>query len=187
MGVGLALVALAGFASASPQAPPPCRPTVVCTVEVTQLPAVVLSSGGYELVVSGQVPIPLPSTGLAHIAIYEPVVVRLDGAAYHGSVSIDPGDCDDETVHPITATPKPATLIFQVGAVPISDLVVSCVSGCSFVLRPADGFPPLPFPDHETELTVELEFKARGHRAQTVEFRLNPGDNPIRVTLERIS
>jgi hypothetical protein len=181
---GFLLIVLSTVAAASPIAP--CRPTVVCTVEVERLPAVLLSSGGYELAVSGQPAIPLPSSGIVHVAIAEPVVVRLDGAAYQGSVSINPADCGGEAIHTIEAGPKPARLVFQAGDVPLSELVVSCVSGCSYKMRPADGFPELPFSDDEPELHVELSFKARGYRSRTVEFKLNPGDNPIRVTLDKI-
>lgn len=183
--IGLALIVLASRAAAGPI--DPCRPTVVCTVEVEELPAVLLASGGYQLVVSGQVPVPLPTTGVAHVAIHEPVIVRLDGAAYHGSVSIDPADCGGDAVHVIRAAPRPARLVVQAGAVPLSELIISCVSGCPYQARPADDFPELPFSRDDTELVVELEFKARGHRSQTEEFKLNPGDNPIRVTLERIA
>jgi serine/threonine-protein kinase len=163
-----------------------CRPTVVCTVKVEQLPAVLLSSGDYELQISGQVPMLLPSTGLAHVAIQAPSVVSLDGAAYRGSVSLNPADCGGEAVHVISAAPKPAVLEFQAGAVPLSDMVVSCVSGCSQKLRAADDFPELPFPQDATELVVELEFKARGHRSLIGEFKLNPGHNLVRISMQRI-
>jgi hypothetical protein len=182
---GLALiVALASRAGASPIEP--CRPTVVCMVKVEELPAVLLASGGYQLIVSGQSPIPLPSSGLAHVALHEPSIVRLDGAAYHGSVSVNPAECEGDAVHTIEAAPKPARLVFQAGAVPISDLVVSCVSGCRHKTRPADDFPDLPFSREKTEMVVELEFKARGYRSQIDEFRLTPGQNSIRISLQRI-
>ncbi len=178
------LIALSTVAGASPI--DPCRPTVVCSVEVEELPAVLLNSGGYELVVSGRPATPLPSTGVAHIALYEPTVVRLVGDAYQGSVSIDPADCSGDAVHTITAAPKPAKLLFQAGDVPLSELVVSCVDGCAHRLRPADDFPDLPVSRDAPELSVKLEFKARGHRSRTGEYRLHPGDNRVRVTLDRI-
>ncbi|MFO7565732.1 MAG: hypothetical protein R6X02_24025 [Enhygromyxa sp.] len=181
---GLALLGLALRASASPIEP--CRPTVVCTVEVEGLPAVLQASGGYQLIVSGQSPVPLPSSGVAHVALHEPSLVRLDGAAYQGSVSINPAECEGDTVHVIEAAPRPARLSFQAGAVPLSELIVSCLSGCRHRSRPADSFPELPFSREKTERVVELEFKARGYRSQIDEFRLTPGDNPIRVSLQRI-
>jgi hypothetical protein len=165
---------------------PPCRPTVVCAVEVTDLSAVVRGSGDYHLLVPGQAPTLIPRDGIAHVALVEPTLVRLDGAAYHGSIEINPADCGGERVHTIAASLKPARLEFHVGAVPLADLVVSCVEGCPYQLRPADDFPELPFPRDDHELTIELEFKARGHRSQTAEFRLNPGVNPIRVTMARV-
>jgi hypothetical protein len=148
---------------------------------------VLLAGGDYELRIPGQSPTPLPTTGRAHVAIHEPTVVRLEGAAYHGSVSLNPSACGEDEVHVITAAPKPAKLVFQAGALALSELIVSCVSGCPYQTRAAEGFPTLPFPRGDTELVVELEFKARGHRAQVAEFKLTPGDNPIRVTLQRVA
>src|SRR5690606_6285605 len=150
--VGLALIVLAGRAVASPV--DPCRPTVVCTVEVRELPAVLLHSGGYELAVVGHNKLPLPSTGVAHVAIVEPTVVRLEGPAYQGSVSIDPADCGGDAIHVIQAAPKPAKLIFQAGAVPLSELSVSCVSGCRYQARMADSFPELPISSDDVERVV---------------------------------
>ena len=182
---GLALITvLATRAGASPI--DPCRPTVVCTVKVEELPAVLLASGGYQLVVSGHNPVPLPSTGVAHVALHEPSVVRLDGATYHGSVSINPADCEGDAVHIIEAAAKPARWIFQAGAVPVSELVVSCVSGCPHKNRRAETFPELMFSRNETEMVVELEFKARGYRSQVGEFRLTPGTNTIRISMQSI-
>jgi hypothetical protein len=185
--VVLASIVLAGRAAASPN-PGPCEPpvpTVVCAVKVEKLPAVLVGSGSYEIVV-GPKRTPLPSKGVAHVSIHEPTVVRLDGPAYHGSVSIDPADCGDDAVHVIEAGPKPARLIFQAGAVPLSELIVSCVKGCPYELRPADAFPELPLSRDDIEVVVELEFKATGYRARRIEFRLNPGDNTIRVTMQEL-
>lgn len=180
----LASIVLALQAKASPD--DPCRPavpTVVCEVKVEKLPAVLLGSTSYELVVAGHQRLPLPSKGVAHVSIQEPTIVRLDGPAYQGSVSIDPADCGDDAVHVIEAGPKPAQLRFEAGGVPLSELTVSCRSGCPYRLRPADDFPALPFAADDIELVVELEFKARGYRPDTEEFKLTPGENKIRVTL----
>ena len=89
----------------------------------------------------------------------------------------NPADCGGEAVHTITATKRPARLEFQAGGVPLSDLVTSCIDGCPYQLRPADDFPELPFPATTNELAIELEFKARGHRSETPEYRLSPGTN----------
>lgn len=187
MAAGLASIVLGSRAAASPT--DPCRPpvpTVVCTVKVEELPAVLFGSGSYELVVGGHQRMPLPSTGLTHVTIEKPTIVRLDGPAYHGSISINPADCGEDAVHVIEAGPKPARLLFQAGDVPMSELIVDCVSGCAHELRPADAFPEIPFSPDETELVVELLFRARGYRSRPVEFKLTPGDNKIRVTLEKI-
>src|SRR5690554_3135522 len=96
---GVSLIVLTTRAAASPIEP--CRPTVVCTVKVEELPAVLLASGGYTLSVSGQVDIPLPSSGQADIAISEAVTVRLSGTTYHGAVAIDPAQCGGDDVHVI--------------------------------------------------------------------------------------
>lgn len=184
---GLLSIVLALRADASPT--DPCRPpvpTVVCEVKVEQLPVVLLGSTSYELVVGGHNRLPLPSTGVAHVSIEGPTIVRLDGPAYHGSVSIDPADCGDDAVHVIEAGPKPARLFFEAGTVPLSELIVTCVNGCPYQMRPADDFPELPFSREDTELLVELQFKARGYRSQSIEFRLTPGDNEIRVLLQAI-
>lgn len=181
---GLALLALLhARAGASPI--DPCRPTVVCTVKVEALPAVLLHSGGYQIV-AGHSSVPLPSSGVAHVSIHEPTIVRLDGAAYHGSVSINPTECEGDTVHVIEAAPRPARLVFQAGAVALSELIVNCLSGCPYKARPADDFPEVPFSRDETERVIELEFKALGYRSQTDEFRLTPGINPIRISLQRV-
>jgi len=181
---GLASIVLALRAEASPN--DPCRPpvpTVVCEVKVEKLPAVLLGSSSYELVVAGHQRLPLPSKGVTHVSIQEPTIVRLDGPAYHGSVSIDPADCGDDAVHVIEAGPKPARLSFETGAVPISDLSVSCLSGCPYKWRPADDFPDLPLAPDDIELVIKLQFKARGYRSRTEEFKLTPGENKIRVTM----
>lgn len=174
-------------ADASPDDPcQPPVPTAVCEVKVEQLPVVLLGSTSYELVIGGHNRIPLPTTGIAHVSLQEPTIVRLDGPAYHGSVSIDPADCGDDAVHVIAAGPKPARLSFEAGQVPLSELIVSCVDGCPYQMRPADDFPELPFSRDDTELLVELEFKARGYRARTIELKLTPGDNEILVLLDAI-
>lgn len=167
----------------------------MCSVEVEELPAVLLTGGDYELSVtaSDQSPAlacagtrqPLASSGEAQLRIDEPVVVCLHGAAYQGSVQLSPSDCTDDSVHVIHATPKPAKLLFQAGALPLSELSISCVSGCPYQTRTADSFPELPFPRGEHELIIELEFRARGHRRAVDDFMLSPGDNEIRVSLQR--
>ncbi|PRQ04488.1 hypothetical protein ENSA5_07190 [Enhygromyxa salina] len=163
----------------------PCRPTVLCEVRVEDLPAVLLASGDYAVSVSDGRRQALPSSGELQVMVYEPVVVKLDGAAFEGSVELSPDACDGHA-HVIHAAPKPAQLLFQAGAVPLSELIVSCVAGCPYQSRTADSFPELPFPRGETEALVELEFKARGHRSHADSFKLSPGQNPIRVSLERI-
>lgn len=172
-------------ASASPL-DEPCRPTVVCTVRVEQLPAVLLSGGDYSVSIDDGRRQALPSSGEVQVMIVEPVVVRLDGAAYEGSVQMSPDDCGGDLVHVIEAAPKPAKLLFQAGALPLSELIVRCVDGCPYQWRTADNFPELPFPRGDTETLVELEFKARGHRSQVDAFKLSPGENQVRVSLERI-
>lgn len=173
------------LASAGASGPP--TSAVVCIVAVERLPASSLVGGGYELLVADQPAIPLPSSGRATVSIVEPVVVRLRGAAYEGSVELDPDDCGPEVVHALEAEPKPAKLLFQTGAVPLADLVVSCVSGCEHRLRPAETFPELPLPENDLELVVALEFKARGHYSQIAEYKLYPGDNTIRISLQRLA
>jgi hypothetical protein len=165
----------------------PSTSAVVCTVAVEHLPAASLVDGGYELLIADQAVIPLPSSGQVTVSIVEPVVVSLRGAAYRGSVNLDPDDCGTGVVHALQATPKPAKLLFQIGAVPLADLVVSCVSGCEHRLRPAERFPELPLPADDLELVVALEFKARGHHSQIAEYKLYPGDNAIRVSLQRLA
>jgi hypothetical protein len=174
------------LASMDASALEPSASVVMCTIVVERLPAASLV-GGYELLIAGQDAIPLPGSGRVMVSIVEPVVVMLGGAAYHGSVDVDPEDCGADVVHILEATRKPAKLLFQTGAVPLSDLVVSCVSGCEHRLRPAERFPELPLPEDDLELVVALEFKARGHRSQIAEYKLHPGDNTIRVSLQRLA
>lgn len=185
---GLALLVLAGRAAASTGQAQAQAVAVSCSIKVTQLPAVLLAGGEYELFVPGHGPVPLPSSGEAALALElaEPVLVRLRGATYQGSVEVDPAACGAQQVHVIEAAPKPAKLWFQPGAVPLSQLIVSCVAGCPHALRFADNFPELPFPGEAMEMVVEFEFKARGHRSQVVEYKLTPGDNHIRVSLQRV-
>jgi len=176
---------LTARAAASPSGPSSTPAT--CTIKVEELPAVLLASGDYELLVTGQVQLQLPSSGQVEITITQPTVVRLSGTTYHGSVTVEPADCGGEQPHVIVAAPKPAKLVFQAGAVPLSQLVVSCLAGCPHQLRPAAHFPELPFSRDTTEAIVELEFKARGHRSKTMEYRLTPGENLIRVSLQAIA
>lgn len=167
----------------------------MCSVKVEELPAVLRMGGDYELSVTafspdvapacGETRQPLASSGEAKIHVDEPVLVCLHGAAYQGSVQLSPSDCVADTVHVIHATPKPAKLVFQAGALPLSELSISCVNGCPYQTRTADSFPELPFPRGEHELIVELEFRAIGHRRMVDEFMLSPGDNEIRVSLQR--
>lgn len=162
----------------------PCRDRVACTVAVEGLPASSLASGEYELAVSGAGQQPLPGDGLATVQISGSVTVRLVGAAYEGELELSPKDCEGEAVHVLAATVKPARLLFQAGAVAPAELIVSCVAGCPYENKRADRFPVLPFGRGQTEAVVELSFKARGHRSTTAEFKLSPGDNVLRVTME---
>jgi hypothetical protein len=164
-------------------------------VDVEDLPAVLRMGGDYELSVAavalgsepacGDARQPLPASGATLLEIAEPVIVCLHGAAYEGSVRLAPSDCSGDAVHVIHATPKPAKLVFQAGALPLSELSISCVSGCPYQSRTADSFPELPFPRGEHELIVTLEFRARGHRKAVADYKLSPGDNAVRVSLQR--
>ena len=158
--------------------------SVECTVEVDDLPAVLLAGAEYELLVPGHAAVAVPRNGIARVNIDEPSIVRLDGPTYTGAVSIDPVHCGD-VVYTLEAVPKPAKLWF-VSAIPLSELVVTCVRGCSYHMRTADQFPELTLPEDSPELVVELEFKAIGHRARTYEFKLHPGENQLRVGLQRL-
>lgn len=169
----------------------PQQPAVMCSVKVEDLPAVLRMGGDYELSVAASEPgseptrQPLPASGEAQIEIADSVIVCLHGAAYQGSVQVSASDCQGDAVHVIHATPKPAKLWFQAGALPLSELSISCLSGCPYQTRTADSFPELPFGRGEHELIVKLEFRARGHRRAVQEFKLSPGDNDVRVSLQR--
>ncbi|PRQ02597.1 hypothetical protein [Enhygromyxa salina] len=192
VGAALLIAASVGHARAPDQPPPP---VVTCQVQVEELPAVLRMGGDYQLSVvasePGSEPVrgdarqPLPVSGAAQLQIDEPVTVCLHGAAYQGAVQLSPGDCGGDQIHVIYATPKPAKLSFQTGALPLSELSISCVSGCPYQTRTVDSFPELPFPRGEHELIVKLEFRARGHRRAVEEFKLTPGDNSVRVSLQR--
>ncbi|KIG16970.1 serine/threonine protein kinase [Enhygromyxa salina] len=168
-------------------------------MQVQELPAVLQMSGDYQLSTKvfepnaeasperacGDPQQPLPASGEAQIEIAAPVTVCLHGAAYEGALQLSPSDCGADAVHVIHATPKPAKLSFQAGALPLSELSISCVAGCPYQSRTVETFPELPFPRGEHELIVELEFRARGHRRAVEEFKLSPGDNLLRVSLQR--
>jgi hypothetical protein len=164
----------------------PSRPNneVECLVTVTDLPAALLDGGDYALSVPGQGRKPLPANGSLSIPVSDKVKVQLTGVAYTGSLVLDPQKCSRGDVQTLQATPKPAKLNFQAGAIPLSKLIVSCVKGCSLEKRFANSFPALMFPRGETEMIVELEFKATNYRSDTKEFKLTPGNNPIQITLD---
>lgn len=181
----LLIGALFGLAGAGPL-DDPCVDRVECTIQIEDLPVVLLSGGGYEVGPAEGTRTPLSSGGLAQVKISKRATIELWGPAYEGAVTLAPADCDEGAVHLIRATPKPARLVFQAGDVPLSQLSVSCVDGCPYETRTATGFPELPFPRGQTELVVELEFKAHGYRSAVGEYKLSPGDNAVRVTLEKI-
>jgi serine/threonine-protein kinase len=159
---------------------------VECSVSVTDLPASLLAGGDYALTGPGQARISLPPSGSLSILVTDKRTVRLDGASYTGSLVLDPENCRGGAVQTLPATPKPAKLNFQAGAIPLTKLSVSCVRGCSYDKQTASSFPSLAFPRGETEMIVELEFKAANYRSDTKEFKLTPGNNSIRITLEQL-
>ncbi|PRP97109.1 Serine/threonine-protein kinase PrkC [Enhygromyxa salina] len=159
--------------------------SVDCTVKVLDLPAALLAGGDYDLVVSGQGRQPLPPEGELVIAVTETTRVRLSGDTYGGSLILNPENCKDGQVQSLQAAPMPARLIFQAGEIPPSKLIVNCVAGCTYQKKTANSFPSLNFQRGETEMLVKLEFKSTGFRAKTDEYKLTPGNNQIRITLEK--
>jgi tRNA A-37 threonylcarbamoyl transferase component Bud32 len=164
----------------------PSRPSseTECSVSVTDLPASLLAGGDYALSIPGQGRKPLPTSGSLPILIGDKMTITLAGDTYTGSLVLDPEKCRGGAVQTLQATPKPAKLVFEAGAISATQLSVSCVDGCSYVKQTAKSFPQLPFPRGETEMLVELEFKAANYRSHIENFKLTPGTNQIRVTLE---
>jgi hypothetical protein len=157
-----------------------------CSVSVTDLPAALLAGGDYTLNVPGQGRLPLPTTGQLPILVSETTTIRLVGDTYVGSLLLDPKRCQGGDIQTLQATPKPAKLVFQAGEIPLTKLIVSCVDGCSYDKKTANSYPQLAFPRGETEMRVTLEFKAANYRSKIDDFRLTPGNNPIRITLEQL-
>jgi hypothetical protein len=166
----------------------PSRPSseIECSVSVTDLPAALLAGGDYALSVPGQGRKPLPTNGSLSILVGDKMTITLAGDTYTGSLVLDPESCRGGAVQTLPATPKPAKLVFQAGEIPLRQLIVSCVDGCTHVKKTANSFPQLAFPRGETEMRVELEFKAANYRSKTEAFKLTPGNNPIRITLEQL-
>jgi len=162
--------------------------TVTCRVTVEDLPWAVLNNGEYELSVTGKGKVPLPPSGKVEIEIPSDrqATVRLVGDTFHGQVRLYPEDCTAGTTKVIQAAPKPAKLIFQAGAIPLSDLSVSCSSGCSHRDQLASSFPPINFEAGETERQIKLEFKSKGYRSDKDEYTITPGTNTIPINLEKI-
>ncbi|KIG12289.1 serine/threonine protein kinase [Enhygromyxa salina] len=159
--------------------------SVPCTVHVQDLPASLLAGGDYHLLVPKQGIKPLSASGKVQIDITEYTTVRLTGASYTGSAVLAPDDCRTGDPQILLATSKPAQLVFQPGAIPLTQLIVSCLEGCGADKRTANNFPKLNFQRGETEMVVKLEFKSAGYRSKTEEFKLTPGINPIRINLEK--
>ena len=162
------------------------RNGVECRIAVQDLPAALLAGGDASLTVPGQGAKTLPASGeiTIEIADEDKVVVRLLAQTYAGSLTLDPEDCRSGEVQFLQAAPKPAKLLFQAGAIPSSQLIVSCKSGCTYQKKTANTFPTLNFPRGETEMVVELEFKAASYRSKTETYNLFPGNNPIPINLE---
>ncbi len=159
---------------------------VECLVRVTDLPATLLASGDYSVHVADQGDKGLPASGELRLVIEEKTSISLKGAAYQGTLMLDPEDCKSGVAQSLSAMPKPAKLSFQAGAITPSQLIVSCVKGCSEKKKTASNFPALPFSKGETEMSVELEFKAANYRSKTDEFKLTPGSQTIRINLEKL-
>jgi eukaryotic-like serine/threonine-protein kinase len=160
--------------------------TATCKVRIEDLPAALLDSGDYDLNVPGQGHTPIPANGQVEVTVDRKTTVRLAGDKFTGSVTIDPEHCKAGVSYVISAAPKPAKLHFQAGAIPLSDLIVSCVSGCTYRDTMASVFPDLKFRRGETERAIMLEFKSKGYRSDSKEFKINSGSNPIRINLERL-
>jgi eukaryotic-like serine/threonine-protein kinase len=162
--------------------PPNALSLVPCTVVVQDLPVGLLKDGDYRLTYLGQTH-KLPASGELQIEISKKTSVALKGDAFEGRVVLDPSECKAEVRKILTAKPKPARLNFQ-ASIPLSLLSVSCKSGCSHKLQVANNFPELQFEPGETEMQIELEFKADGWRAsKPKQFTIYPGSNDIKVVL----
>ena len=158
----------------------------MCVVVVEDLPKVALGSGDYVLNVSGQGKKPLPANGKVEVVIDRKISVGLQGDKYKGSVMLDPEDCRLKVDSVIHAKPKAAKLAF-LAAIPLSQISVSCLAGCTEQDKLAGRFPLLEFEGGETERQIELEFKAKGYRSWKDDFTIYPGqNNPIRINLLKI-
>jgi serine/threonine-protein kinase len=160
--------------------------SVTCTVHVKDLPAALLAGGDYELLIPGQGRKPLSASGQVQIDVTDFTAIGLTGDTYAGQTVLAPEDCRNGIVQVLQAEPKPAELVFQPGAIPLTNLIVSCLDGCAYDKRTANSFPKLKFQRGETEMVVELEFKSTGYRAKTEEFKVTPGKNLIRINLEKV-
>jgi eukaryotic-like serine/threonine-protein kinase len=165
-------------------AKPPEGPSKVrCTVVVEELPVGLLKDGDYRLSFLGETQT-LPASGTLEIEISKRTTVTLKGDSFQGWVVLDPSECKAQVRKRLIAAPKPARLNFQASIIPLSEVSVSCISGCT-TPKPvlADRFPPLKFERGETEMQIELEFKAEGYRPASKQVTVYPGNNSIKVKL----
>ena len=158
-------------------------PSVPCVVEIENLPATLLAGGDYHLLVPDQGRKDI-SGGQVRVSIDRKTVVRLSGDSYSGSATLEPESCESGP-QVLRASAKPASLNFDTGGIPLSELSVSCESGCEVKNRQGDSFPKLQFPAGETEMNVELTFRAFGYRKQTRRYKLTPGQNRVPIDLEK--
>ncbi len=156
-----------------------------CTLRVEGLPAATLAGGTYRLYLPSKGDIDLPSSGEVVVELSQETDVVLRGDSYGGDMRVNPKKCP-ATVAVLHAEVKPAQLVFQAGEIPLDALIVSCEDGCVSSKVAADRFPKLSFAKGQTEMEITLTFQSNKYRKSTGNrFRLNPGENTLKVRLEK--
>lgn len=150
-----------------------------CSIEVVGMP--VAAMGHHRLDIGDEDDLELRP--VVHLRTpTTPTRLRVVGPRYRGQRIVEPEQCRPDTTLRLEAEPLPATLAFPCAP---EGLTVTC-QGCPGLDedQPHLGTDVPAVPMSSSYLDVELLLRAPNHRRRTIEVRLHPGPNVLRVKLE---
>lgn len=111
-------------------------------------------------------------------------VTRLQvlGPRYRGERLVSAEDCGEGAIVRLSAEPLPARISFLCAPSRLTISCSECPGAAAERVYQAEDFPLVPMASFSLE--IELLLRSPGYRPETVDVRLHPGANSVRVELE---